>query len=221
MKTAAFFDLDDTILRGNSGMRSTMHYFSTLKVPPWKGFKILYRYFAYFMGRSDARGFFRNIYDFLKDRDYSTEKARCEKFFERQLKKRIYREAVLRIKWHKKQGHYVAIVTNSLDMMVNKIKDHVKVDELIASRLEIKKGKITGKTSLISFGRNKVRFIKALAKKRKIDLNRSFAYSDNNTDIGMLAAVGNPIAINPKSKMRRAALTRNWQILRFNDIGGV
>jgi len=219
MKTAAFFDLDDTILKGNSGMRTVLHDFFKGQVSFYHAFIIFYKYIFYFMGRSDPRTFFSDIYEFLKGRNYKTEQKRFADYFDQNIKRRIYKEAVKRIEWHKKQGHIVAIVTNSLDLMIGRIKDQLKVDHLIASSLVIRKGMITGKSAKISFGTNKVRYIKALAKKLNIDLRKSYAYSDNNTDIPLLKAVGNPIATNPKRKMRRTAEKNKWKILLFNETG--
>lgn len=215
MKTAAFFDLDDTIIKGNSGMRSAFNYFLQGRISVFQSFNILFRYLFYFMGRSDPRRFFRNIYQFMAGMDYRKEEKRCADFFESQLRKRIYRAAKQKIEWHRKKGHVVAIVTNSLDIMIKNIVKHVKVDYLMASELEIKKGIITGKTKIVRFGENKVLAIKELAKKLNIDLKRSYAYSDNNSDIPMLSAVGNPRAVNPQRKMKRYAKQMNWKILRF------
>jgi HAD superfamily hydrolase (TIGR01490 family) len=220
MRIAAFFDLDDTIIKGNSGLRSVARYFLTGRVSIHHAFKILYRYLLYWQGKSDPYRFFSNIYDFMRGRDIHKEKLTFSQYFDRNLKKRIYKEARQKIDWHKKRGHFVAIVTNSLDIMIGKIKDQLHIDHLIASSLEVRKGRITGKTAIVSFGKNKVRYIKELARKLNIDLKKSYAYSDNGSDIPLLSAVGHPVAINPQRKLRKFARQHNWQIMNFREIGG-
>ena len=75
MKTGAFFDLDDTIIRGNSGMRVAVHYFFSGKIGWVKSAKIVFKYFRYFLGQGDPYRFFSDVYDFLKGKRYEDEKA--------------------------------------------------------------------------------------------------------------------------------------------------
>ncbi len=220
MKRAAFFDLDDTILKGNSGMRTTVHLFLSGEVSFLAAFRILYRYLLYFVGRSDPYRFFEDIYDFLRGRKESDVSKLCDSFFEKSISRRIYRDAVRLIESHRRKGHLVVIVTNSLDLMISRIREHVKVDRLIASTLEIRKGIITGRSKDICFGKNKVLYMMDFARDNGIDLRDCYAYSDNNTDIAMLSAVGNPSAVNPKRKMRRFAVKKRLKILSFTQTGG-
>jgi len=219
MRVAAFFDLDDTIIKGNSGLRGVTNYFLSGQTSFFYGFKIAFRYFNYYWLQSDPYRFFNNLYEFMKGQDYKRQQKRFAAFFDQNIKKRIYKEAVKKIEWHRKQGHFVAIVTNSLDLMIERIKDQVKVDQLIASSLEVRNGKITGKTKLVTFGKNKVKFIKKLAKQKNIDLKKSYAYSDNSSDIPLLRAVGNPIATNPQQRMKRCARKNKWKMLFFKETG--
>jgi len=46
-------------------------------------------------------------------------------------------------------------------------------------------------------------------------LDASTAYSDSNTDLPFLEAVGHPVAVNPDRKLRRVAAQRGWPILEF------
>lgn len=216
MKIAAFFDLDDTIIKGNSGMRCAFHYFLTGRISLWQSMIIAFSYFFYFIGKSDPYRFFLNIYAFLKGKNFKSEEHFCADFFDRKLKKKIYNDAVELIKWHKEQGHIVVIVTNSLDLMVLRIKKYIDVDFFIATTLIESDNKFTGKTKIVNYGKNKVKYINELAKKVEIDFKKSYAYSDNNSDIPMLSIVGNPVATNPQGKMRRYAIKNNWKIQNFS-----
>ena len=57
------------------------------------------------------------------------------------------------------------------------------------------------------------------ARKRGVDLNRSYAYADSISDLPMLEAVGNPVAINPDRRLAAAAMSRSWQIRRWSKNG--
>jgi HAD superfamily hydrolase (TIGR01490 family) len=215
MGVAAFFDFDDTIMRGNSGLRHILHYFIALRMNPFFSFKIAYSYLKDYQMRKDPDAFFMNVYGFMKDRSIEEEAIYCRDFYERKLRARVYEDAKKLVRWHKKRGHVVAVVTNSLDIMVEGIRSQLGVDHIISSSLEVRDGIITGKTRVLNFGRHKVTSIHEFAKKNNIDLRASFAYSDNNSDILMLSEVGNPVAVNPMRKMKAYALEHNWRILNL------
>lgn len=65
-------------------------------------------------------------------------------------------------------------------------------------------------------GAAKARAMHSLGAQCELDLSCSFAYGDSAGDIAMLAAVGNPRAVNPAFSLRRIARARGWQIERWH-----
>jgi len=55
-----------------------------------------------------------------------------------------------------------------------------------------------------------------MAERSGIDLTKSFAYSDSVTDLPLLQAVGNPVAVNPDKELRKAAEEHGWPIRDFH-----
>ncbi len=53
-----------------------------------------------------------------------------------------------------------------------------------------------------------------------IDLDASYAYSDSESDLPMLRAVGHPVVVNPDAELRRIAREEGWEILRWTASGG-
>jgi phosphoserine phosphatase len=87
----------------------------------------------------------------------------------------------------------------------------------IASRAMIDaEGKFTGEMEFFAQGDNKAVAMRELAEQRDIDLNESFAYSDSETDIPMLEAVGHAYAVNPDRMLTKLAHEREWPILDFS-----
>ena len=66
-------------------------------------------------------------------------------------------------------------------------------------------------------GAAKARAVHSLGARCELDLSRSFAYGDSGGDIAMLAAVGNPRAVNPVFSLRRIARARGWSVERWNQ----
>ena len=52
-----------------------------------------------------------------------------------------------------------------------------------------------------------------------MDLAASWAYSDSESDLPMLRAVGHPVAVNPDSELTRVARAEGWELLRFDRLG--
>jgi hypothetical protein len=57
------------------------------------------------------------------------------------------------------------------------------------------------------------------ARAHDIDLAASYAYSDSESDLPMLRAVGNPVAVNPDPPLAAIADAEGWQTLRFERLG--
>jgi putative phosphoserine phosphatase/1-acylglycerol-3-phosphate O-acyltransferase len=69
------------------------------------------------------------------------------------------------------------------------------------------------------FGENKLVAVREFAKKRRINLKRSYSYSNGAEDLPLLEAVGHPVAINPDSKLASAARHNGWRDIRLESRG--
>jgi HAD superfamily hydrolase (TIGR01490 family) len=63
------------------------------------------------------------------------------------------------------------------------------------------------------YGEGKADVLRQVAAERGYDLQRSYAYSDSVSDLPMLAAVGVPVAVNPDPELRQVAADRGWTVL--------
>src|SRR6185436_11263294 len=61
--------------------------------------------------------------------------------------------------------------------------------------------------------------IRELAEREGIDLTESYAYSDSESDLPMMRAVGYPVAVNPDSALEKVAREEGWRIMRFDKLG--
>src|SRR5918997_277575 len=68
-------------------------------------------------------------------------------------------------------------------------------------------------------GEARARMLASFARRRGVDLSRSYAYADSISDLPMLEAVGNPVAVNPDARLRAAAKGRGWRIKTWRRNG--
>lgn len=128
----------------------------------------------------------------------------------------VYDEALALIRKHQAEGRKVFLVSASPEEIVAPLAQYLGVDEAIATRAELDdQGRYTGRTELYCYGPDKVVAMRAVAERDDIDLAASYAYSDSATDLPMLEAVGNAIAVNPDRDLLRAARSRDWEVRRF------
>jgi HAD superfamily hydrolase (TIGR01490 family) len=129
----------------------------------------------------------------------------------------IYREALELIDHHLAAGDEVWIVSSSPAEIVEPFADIIGVTGAIASRAEVDdRGRYTGRLEFFCQGDNKAVAMRALATERGIDLTSSSAYSDSETDVAMLSAVGQPFAVNPDRPLARIAQDNSWPTLVFS-----
>ena len=84
----------------------------------------------------------------------------------------------------------------------------------------MKDGVYTGRSAgPFTYREGKAEAIRQLAAERGIDLAESYAYSDSESDLPMLRAVGHPVAVNPDAELRSVARTEGWRIMSFDKLG--
>src|SRR5690349_17930949 len=129
----------------------------------------------------------------------------------------VYREAIALIDEHHAAGRDVVIVSASGAELVEPIAGMLGADDVIATRMVVEDGRYTGEVAFYAYGEHKAAALRELAAVRGYRLEDCHAYSDSATDIPMLSAVGQPVAVNPDRALRREAVTRGWPILDFSQ----
>jgi HAD superfamily hydrolase (TIGR01490 family) len=132
----------------------------------------------------------------------------------------VYPE-MLRVAWeHQDTGRPVYIVTAASQELAEVLARVLVLDGGIGMRSEIRDGMYTGRpVGPFTYREGKASAIRELAERDGIDLARSYAYSDSESDLPMLQAVGHPVAVNPDRELERVARREGWQIMRFDKLG--
>jgi phosphoserine phosphatase len=139
---------------------------------------------------------------------------------------RFFEKGLERVAWHGQQGHAIVVVSGTLEplaanaaralegeLRTRGVAEKVRV---CATKLEEMDGRWTGRIlGEAMFGRAKARAVRALGEEIRLDLSQCWAYGDSAADRWLLAAVGNPVAVNPAPPLRRMAGNRGWPILRM------
>jgi len=218
---AAFFDLDRTLMAGSSG-------FHWARAAHAAG--ILNR-------RTIARYAWINLQFRLQgSTDEGTEKLRAEagdliagqhvKDLERLAPKvlanvlpRLYPQMLEVAYAHQDAGRPIYIVTAASQELAEMLAHVLGFDGAIGQQAEIVDGQYTGKLGPFTYREGKAVALRELAEREGIDLAASYAYSDSESDLPMLRAVGHPVAVNPDAELARIAREEEWEILHFDKLG--
>ncbi|MFJ6212275.1 HAD family hydrolase [Streptomyces sp. NPDC092296] len=218
-RTAAFFDLDKTIIAKSSALAFSRPLYRGGLINRRAVLKSAYAQFVFLVGGADHD-------QMEKMREYLS--ALCRGWNVQQVREivaetlhglidpLIYDEAASLIEEHHAAGRDVVIVSSSGSELVEPIGEMLGADHVIATRLEARDGCYTGEIAYYAYGENKAAAIKDLARSEDYDLDRSYAYSDSVTDLPLLETVGHPYAVNPDRGLRREAVARNWPVLAFS-----
>jgi len=133
---------------------------------------------------------------------------------------RLYPQ-MLKIAWeHQDAGRRVYIATAASQDTADVIAHVLSFDGAIGTPIEQRDGLYTGKLSgPMTYREGKATALRDLALSQDIDLTASYGYSDSESDLPMLRAVGHPVAVNPDAELARVAGQEGWEILRFETLG--
>ena len=165
----------------------------------------------------DRRTFNEMLYSLFEGTSEDRLLLLADEAFEKVLKKALYRRARDLVQRCRDEGHDVVLVSGALDVLMQRLADHLGATHVIANRLEIHRRYCTGKLLRpVIAGPEKAKVIRDHARAHGHDLDECFAYSDSYSDIPMLSVVGQPTAVNPEPALERLAHAYHWPILRLD-----
>jgi HAD superfamily hydrolase (TIGR01490 family) len=216
---AAFFDVDNTILRGSSSFLFGKSAFERKFFSRKDFWRFAWHQFVFiWKGENNTK------LGALKDRVLSLVEGQLvsdlqilvDEVYDKHIKLKLWPETVRLAKDHIKQGREVWLVTAAPQELGDVIANELGLTGAIGTKVERKNGILTGKlVGKPIHGPQKRKAIVALAKDRNLSLKRSYAYSDSQNDLPMLTAVGHPVAVNPDKILTRYAKAADWPIYDF------
>jgi HAD superfamily hydrolase (TIGR01490 family) len=218
--TAAFFDLDKTIIAKSSTLAFSKSFYQGGLINRRAVLRSAYAQFVYLVGGADHDQMERMreyLSGLVTGWDVQVVKDIVAETLHTIVDPIVYDEAVTLIEEHHLAGREVVVVSSSGVEVVEPIGDMLGADRVIATRMVVgDDGKYTGEIDFYAYGENKADAIRELAEDKGYDLSRSYAYTDSATDLPMLDAVGHPYAVNPDRALRRAAADHGWPVLVFS-----
>jgi HAD superfamily hydrolase (TIGR01490 family) len=215
--SAAFFDVDNTVMQGASifHLARGLHkreFFTTRDIlgAAWKQ--------AYFriVGVEDpdhVADVRASALSFIAGHTVAELEELGEEIFDENMAHRIWPGTRALAQLHLDQGQRVWLVTAAPIEIATIIARRLGLTGALGTVSEHVDGVYTGElVGEMLHGSAKAVAVTELAERFGLDLARCSAYSDSFNDLPMLSAVGDPCAINPDARLREYARAHNWRI---------
>ena len=218
MKTAAFFDFDETLIDVNSSKIGFKWLYENKLLSRGYLIKTMLTGFLYKIRIFSEKQMADSLIKFYKGKKLEFFSNQADDFYNNLLKPQLVPEVLEKLKYHKKEGHYLVIVSGSIRYYLEPVVKDLGFDDIVCTDLEegpdgLLTGKPIGEICIHDF---KKELTLELVENENIDLEKSFAYGNNESDIPFLKLVGNPVAVQPSRKLQQFALKNNWPILYYN-----
>ena len=213
--TLAIFDLDNTLLGGDSDtlwgqfLAEQGHVDGEIHVHRQRRY-----YQDYNAGRLDILKFLRFQLASLAQRDMHTLHQWRDQYLQEKIRPIMLPKAKALLERHRNRGHTLLIITATNRFLTEPIAKLLEVEYLIATEPEIIDGCYSGQVvGIPSFREGKVtRLLEWLDLYRQC-LEGSWFYSDSHNDLPLLTRVTYPVAVDPDRILAAEASQRNWPII--------
>ena len=210
----AFFDLDRTVLSVNSARFWVREEFKAGRIGGLRLFKAMSSGLKYhFGGRIEEA--LREAIASLKGEEEKELELRTQEFFRDQLAGRIRPQALKVLEDHRDRGHHRVLLTSATSYLADIVVEELGFEGRLSTVLEVDQaGCLTGNpTEPLCYGEGKLTLGCDYLQKVGARLEESYFYTDSMSDWEMLAAVGNPVVVNPDIRLGRAARREGWEIV--------
>jgi HAD superfamily hydrolase (TIGR01490 family) len=219
---AAFFDVDNTLIRGASIYHFARGLAARNMLGPRDVARMTMRHLSFRLhgeqdlGQVDAVR--QAALAFVAGRSVAEMVSLGEEIYNETMVSRIWEGTRELTQRHLAAGEQVWLVTATPVELAEILARELGLTGALGTVAEIEDGIYTGRlVGGLMHKEAKAAAIRALAEREGLDLARCTAYSDSANDLPMLTLVGHPNVVNPDRRLRAEAERRGWPVHEFRS----
>jgi HAD superfamily hydrolase (TIGR01490 family) len=213
MRYVAFFDLDNTILKINSGEAFLRRAYKNGLLSNWKLMNAFGLVLLYKLKLINPLTIIENLNGWLAKSPVNDIENLCNEIVEKDLIPAVRPEIINEIKMHREQGANLVILSSVMDSICLRMAKHLKMHSVICSEMEIVHQHYNGRPlGKFCFRDEKLNRLNQYLLNNNYASEDSFYYADSIDDLPVLQSVGHPVCINPDKSLEKIAKERNWII---------
>lgn len=213
--TLAIFDLDNTLLGGDSDhLWGCFACERGLVDSDDFGERNKRFYEDYQQGILDIDAYLRFALSPLVGRSQAELRELHRDFMDSKIRSIMLPKAKQLIESHRVQGHDLMIITATNSFITRPIAQALGIEQLLASEGEIVDGQYTGQPQGIpAYHAGKVTRLERWMDQHGASLDGSWFYSDSHNDLPLLERVDNPVAVDPDDTLLARARENGWPVI--------
>jgi len=213
-KYIAFYDLDRTILKGNSATALVEESLDRGVMTSGQYRHAVWLSILYKMNVGNPAKMIYRMLSWMKGLCESDIVHLCEEIYQARIKKTIRPKILESFEMHRSSGAAVVLLSSATSPICEAVNRHLQMDAIICTHLETLNGVFTGHTlgNLVYGAEKKQRMLHFCNEHEALPEN-AWYYGDSHTDRYVMEAVGNPVAVSPDKRLKKIAIRRKWPIL--------
>jgi HAD superfamily hydrolase (TIGR01490 family) len=213
VKQAAFFDMDRTLIRVNSGDLWIRWLRERGEISRYEMLRALAWIFQYKLALLDMEAVATKVIASMRGQSEGELVGKAREFFDKLIATEVAPKALAAIERHRAEGHVVAILSSSTPYVVEPLAARLGIEHAICTRINVADGLFDGTHKKPAcYGAGKVHWAEAFAREHEVDLAQSFFYTDSYSDLPMLERVGVARVVNPDTRLKRHAKRVGWTV---------
>jgi HAD superfamily hydrolase (TIGR01490 family) len=213
VKPAAFFDMDRTLIRVNSGDLWIRWLRERGEISRYEMLRALAWIFQYKLALLDMEAVATKVIASMRGQSEGELVGKAREFFDTLIATEVAPKALAAIERHRGEGHVVAILSSSTPYVVEPLAARLGIEHAICTRINVADGLFDGTHKKPAcYGAGKVHWAEAFAREHEVDLGQSFFYTDSYSDLPMLERVGMARVVNPDTRLKRHAKRVGWTV---------
>ncbi|MBJ7357540.1 MAG: HAD-IB family hydrolase [Nocardioides sp.] len=214
-QVAAFFDMDGTLLSSN--VIETYLWVRLRELDGTERLAELSRIASKVPSlvqaeRRSRSDFLRGIYREYQGARLADLNAVADDFLTDHVLSRLSPDAVRRIREHRAAGHHTVLITGAIRPLTRPLRplfDHIEAADLAVDSRGICTGHLASSPLV---GESRAAWMRSYAAEHGIDMQASYGYADSHSDLPLLEAIGNPVAVRPDIPLYRHARRAHWDV---------
>lgn len=222
-RVAAFFDVDNTVMRGASLYYFARGFASHKLFTSRDLLRFGWQHLLFRVRGSESRDHMHSASEtalaIVAGQPVKELVDLGEQIYDELVAERIWAGTRTLARQHLEAGQQVWLVTAAPVEMADILARRLELTGALGTISEIEDGVYTGKlVGELMHGPAKEHAVRELAEREGLDLDRCFAYSDSINDLPMLSLVGRPCAVNPDHDLREHARKNGWRSYDFRTV---
>jgi HAD superfamily hydrolase (TIGR01490 family) len=217
-RIGAFFDLDGTLVDGFTATAHAADRIRRRQARVGEVLGVIEAALRYRLGRMQFERLLTRAAGYLRGESLAELDDLGERLFVERVSARVFPVMHEIVQAHQDRGHTVVLSSSALTIHAEPVARFTGISHVLCNHFELDDaGLLTGRIAKpVIWGRNKSVAVQRFCEANDVDLQRSYFYADGDEDAVLMALVGHPRPVNPRSGLAAIAAERGWPVLRVS-----